>query len=233
MSDTTNEADAVNLSNDESLDWMRQVQVQQRKCDEENSVLRNIYKRAKTAGENVKSMRAAIKATKLDPTEVVGDLRHQVRYMALRNIPITAEDLLAGWDAERTDKAQRADDEWDAGDRGYRDGRAGVKVEDCPYEVGTELHVAWYVDWQKGQASIARELGPDAQPADPSRARPKRGRQLRIPGTEEKATDPNAPPREKRQASPGKKLGRPKGSLNGQRRGRRGPVQEADGTTTY
>lgn len=247
MSESMGET-AVNLSNDGSLDWMRQIQVQQRRCDEENGVLRNLFKRAKAAGENIKSMKSAIRATKLDPTEVVNDLRHQVRYMALRNIPVTPEELLRGWDNEVSQHTQREDDLWDAAERGYKDGRAGLKIEDAPYPPGSELFVAWQTDWIKGQTAIARELGPDAQQADPSRKRPTRARRAKAEeetgeeageavqdgdeGVETVAeTAPATKP--KRVAGPGKRLGRPKGSTNGVRRPRRQPTKQADGVTTY
>lgn len=166
-------------SNDAAADWMRQLRQQKRKCDEENGVLRNIVKRAKADGQNTKSMLNAIKATKLDPDVVAADLRDQIRYMAIIHIPLTQAELFDGWDGTVTEKTAREDDLWDADDKGYHAGRHGVPISDAPYEAGTERHVHWMVAWKKGQAAIARELGPDVTQASTERARP--GRKARQP----------------------------------------------------
>lgn len=181
-------------SNDAAVDWMRQIRQQKRKCEEENGVLRNILKRAKADGQNTKSMLDAIKASKLDPAEVAANLRDQIRYMALIHVPMTQAELF-NWDTAVTEKTQRADDMWDADDKGYRAGRHGAAIEECSYEPGTELHVAWLAAWHKGQAAIARELGPNEKQASTARARPKRARQAPLPMGENK---PPRTPRAKR-----------------------------------
>jgi ribosome modulation factor len=185
------------ISNDAAVDWMRQVRQQKRKCDEENGVLRNILKRAKADGQNTKSMLNAIKASKLDPAEVAADLREQLRLMALIHMPMTQAELF-DWDAAVTEKTQRADDMWDADDKGYRAGRHGAAIEECPYDPGTELHVTWLASWHKGQAAIARELGPDEKQASTARARPKRGRQSALPMSNDKPPRKPRTPRAKR-----------------------------------
>jgi ribosome modulation factor len=167
------------MSNDSAVDWMRQIRQQKRKCAEENGVLRNILKRAKADGQNTKSMLDAIKTTKLDPAEVAANLREQLRLMALIHVPMTQAELFA-WDTAVTEKTQRADDMWDADDKGYRAGRHGAAIEEAPYSPGTELHVSWLAAWHKGQAAIARELGPDEKQASTARARPKRATQPRL-----------------------------------------------------
>lgn len=160
------------LSNDEQAEIMRQYRQQKRVCESENGVLRSIVKRAKTGGMNTKAMIAAVNATKIDPDEVADNLRDQIHLMSVLRVPITMEQLFADFDASVTDKTRREDDLWDAEDKGYRAGRHGVKVEECPYDAGTELHVHWMQEWNKGQAAIARELGPDVKMASTSRKRP-------------------------------------------------------------
>jgi ribosome modulation factor len=161
-------------SNDSAAEWMRLYRTQRRKCDEEQGVLRNIVKRAKTDGMNTKAMIAAIAATKLDPEVVAADLRDEIRYMTIVRIPIHQAELFDGWDETVTQKTTQQDDLWDAEDAGYRAGRHGAAVEECKYLPGTELHVHWLEHWHKGQAAIARELGQDVKQADAAKARPKR-----------------------------------------------------------
>jgi ribosome modulation factor len=165
----TNASEAI--SNDEALDWMHKVMAQQRRCDEENSALRLIYKQIKAAGHNEKAMRRAIRNGKIEPETVVNNLRDEIRYSGLRHIPVTPESLFDGMDFAITEKTQAGQDLWDAEETGYRAGRHGVPVEDCPYPPGSELHVHWTDWWRKGKAAQARELGPDATVATARRGR--------------------------------------------------------------
>jgi ribosome modulation factor len=169
-----NDAGSNTASNDAAAEWARQIRQQKRKCEEENGVLRNIIKRAKTDGQNTKSLLAAIKTTKLDPAVVAADLRDQLRYMAIIRVPMTQAELFGSWDSTVTEKTAREDDLWDADDKGYHAGRHGVPIEDGPYPAGTERHVHWLKAWHKGQAAIAREMGPDVTQASTTRERPAR-----------------------------------------------------------
>jgi ribosome modulation factor len=199
------------VSNDAVLALMREYATQKRVCSEANGSLRNILKRGKKDGINVKSLIAACEATKQEPDVVIRDLADTIRYMSLRQIQVSRETLFDGWDTEITQKSRAADDIWTAGERGYRAGRDGQKVEDSPYLPGTEYHAEWLRNWGQGQAAIARELGPDAKIASTSRQRPAgRGQQTRIPGTEPKQTAP------RKRASPRKRAGK----LGGTRRKR-------------
>jgi ribosome modulation factor len=164
------------INSDSAADWMRQYQTQKRVCAEENGVLRNIVKRAKADGMPIKAMIATVAASKLDPEEVQRDLRDRLRLMSIKRIEVD-RDSLFDWDTAVTAQTRQADDAWTAGDKGYRAGRHGTPAEECPYEAGAPLAVAWLVDWRKGQASIARELGQNASQASASRARPQRSAQ--------------------------------------------------------
>jgi ribosome modulation factor/uncharacterized protein (UPF0335 family) len=160
-------------------DWLRQVRQQRRKVAEENGVLRNIYKRAKADGVDIKAAQDAIEATKRDPDEVIAEMRNKIRYMGILHVKVTAQDF-ESITTDVTQKTAREDDLWDADEKGYVGGRSGVKVDDAPYEPGTERHVHWMAAWHKGQAAIARELGPDTKVASISRGRPKRAVQTAL-----------------------------------------------------
>jgi ribosome modulation factor len=171
------QAGSNTASNDSAVDWTRQYRKQKRLCEEANGVLRNIVKRAKSDGVNTTAMINAVKASKLDPEVVAQDLRDQIRYMGLIHIPLTQASLFEGFDTTISQQTQREDDLWDAEDAGYKAGRHGVRIEECPYTPGTELHVHWLEWWNKGQAAIARELGPDVKVAGASKTRRKRATQ--------------------------------------------------------
>jgi ribosome modulation factor len=181
-------------SNGESLEWATKVRRQKRVCESENGVLRNLIKQAKAAGENTKALLQAIAATKQDPDTVLTDTRDFVRYASLMHIPLPSEEIYA-WNADVTEKTAAADLAWDAEDQGFRAGRHGLKMEDCPFEHGTELSVVWLEHWAKGQAAIAAEMGENAKPASTSRGRPGR----------RKAANDTTPDRAAAAPSPGKR----------------------------
>lgn len=178
-------------SNDQILDWMRKYQTQKRRCSEENGVLRNLVKQAKGEGVHIKVMLAECEAQKMPLDERIAELRERIRYAALRAPDqFTAETLFDGWSPRITEKSKQEDDIWDAEESGYKAGRYGVPVDDCPYLVGGELHQAWMSWRMKGQEAIAKEMGPNQTVASTARSRPKRNghaepAQEALPGTPE------------------------------------------------
>jgi ribosome modulation factor len=232
MSQTTNS----NRDPNASRDWIRQIMTQARRVDEENGALRNLYKRAKAAGENIAEIRHAIRLSRLPHEEAIQITRDQVYYMALRNIPVTQASLFEGFDVELSDATRRADDVWDAQEKGYKAGRTGVRAEECPYIPGSELYAEWHSGWRAGQNAIARELGPDTKMADASRKRPRRAAEAPAMLPYETPQEDEAPameaPRKRaqRKAAAKRKVRKDKGM----RRGRRnGPTTAEDGVAVY
>jgi hypothetical protein len=159
------------IDNDAASAGMREVAIQKRRCDEEKGVLRAILKRLKNDGLDTKGILATVALSKLDPEVVRNQLRTQLHYMALRNMPVTQDDLFAGQDLGVTAKTNEQETQWEAEDAGYRAGRNGVRIDEAPYPAGSPLHVRWLEFWHKGQAAIARELGDNAKVVAPSRGR--------------------------------------------------------------
>jgi ribosome modulation factor len=183
--------DAQRRDPDASLEWMRQIRAQQRENESSNGVLRNIYKRAKSSGENVTVMRRVVKKLRMhSPEEIIADLQAEIYYLNLRKVGVTSQTLFTDLDLYVTESGSAAEAMFMAQERGYQAGRLATKVEECPYQPGTELHVAWMEYWRQGQEAIAREMGPDAKQADGSRQHPKRARQQRLPGTDDAAAPP-------------------------------------------
>lgn len=194
-------AGANNVTNDAIINWMRQYSLQKRRCEEENGVLRNIVKRAKADGVNVKATIQTVVVSKLDIDDVKRDLRDQLRYMALRRMPISAAELFDGWDDAVSQKTQAEDDTWAAEDAGYYSGRHNGSLDDSPFPPGSELDVRWRAQWHKGQAAIAREMGPDAKPASSTRQRPARRTAAPEAAPEAPRSDTTTSPRPRRSAS--------------------------------
>lgn len=201
-----------------SQNWMRDIQIQQRRGNEENGVLRNMYKKAKSEGESVDDMRAVLRMLKSKTSdEILVSLRNQIRYLMLRSVQVTASDLFEAFEVDLPNSIKHNDDIWEAEDKGYRAGRNNVEIKENPYGAGSENFVHWEEHWHKGQASIAREMGPDAL-VNTTRTRPRSGGQARIPGTEERQLSPrkaaangNGRKSPAKKKAGGKRRGRPPG----------------------
>jgi len=233
-------------SNDVVAEFIRAYRTQKRVVSSENGALRNIVRLGKRDGIDTKAAIRTANALQQDPEEVRVEMRHTIHYMNIASLPVSQIDLFAGWQPDVTDKTKTATDLWDVEEAGYQAGRHGGKIDDNPYPPGSEFFVHWREWWHKGQAAIARELGPDVTPAPSVRSR---GRQLRIPGTEHIQRRPNsedgAIPADvvSLEAVARKRGGRPKGSKNkkpgqnhgGTRKGagRRRPQIAPDGVQVY
>ena len=178
------------ISNDGATRGMQEVMAQLRRCHEENSALRLLYKRLKSEGFDVASMRAAIKLRRLDTEAAVGILQSTLRYSGLLGVPVSPETLFDGVDFAVSESTQQGTDLWDAEESGYKSGRHGIKRDDNPYHAGTELYVHWDNWWHKGKAALDAATGPNATEARATRS-PRRSRQqapLPLP-TSDKVSD--------------------------------------------
>ena len=162
------------LSNDEELQWSRDISRSKRKVTEASGAHRALLKRAKSAGINVKKLLETHEATKLDSDVVIADLRDYTHYLQLVGVPNVTPEAVFRHDAAVTQKTQMLEDVHDAEEAGYKAGRNGVPIDDNPYPPGSECHVAWREHWSEGQAAIALELGPDAKVASAAKAHPGR-----------------------------------------------------------
>jgi ribosome modulation factor len=193
------------LSNDEEAEFLRLYRQQKRVCNEANGVLRALLKRAKSAGMDTSEITAAVSIkAQMETDEAAAKLKTRLRYLALLNMPISADSLYDGFGTQVTSKTEEADRAWEANDVGYRFGRQGAKIEECPYPHESPLGIEWNAGWRRGQRAIAAEMGPDVKAADTGRTRPKRGEQASL-------TPETAPAKPKRAAGSGP---------NGTRRGR-------------
>jgi hypothetical protein len=204
---------------------MRQIQTQQRRVDEERGALGALCKRARSAGENIKAIKEAIKASKQDPMIAVGEARDEIYYRALRIPLMTQASLFDGLDLSASDGTRQADDLFDARENGIDAGQRGAKPEECQYPPGSDPYAEWHAGWRQGQAALARKLGPDETMADPSRARPRRKQASKLLPYEEPE------PRPKRKAAQKeRKVRRDKGQKKPRRNG---PQIAEDGAVVY
>ena len=174
MSSTASGQISNQVSNDGAVAAMQQVMAQLRKCHEENSALRLLYKQLKSDGHDVAAMRSAIKYKKQDTLAAVGNIQMTVRYSGLLGLPMNPETLFDGLDFTINEKTQTSQDIWDAEEGGYQAGRKGFKIDDNPYSNGTEQFVHWREWWHKGQKAAVMAMGTTTTEVRATRGRPRR-----------------------------------------------------------
>lgn len=147
------------------------------------SAVMHRFKQAKKAGFNTKALQKAIAARQEDPEVVAQEMSDQIEYLHWSGVKIPGfqPDLFADGERPTVDgltEQERAEEErFTAEQKGYATGRAGGHRTDTnPYETGSENHVEFDKGWLRGQAAIAREMGPDAgKPKERKAERPAGG----------------------------------------------------------
>ena len=168
-------------SNDESAKALQDVMALSRVCHEANSALRHRFKELKSDGHDIAAMRSAIKYRKQDNLAAVSNIKATIHYSGLLGVTVTPETLFDGVDFEVSEETQLSQDVWTAEDTGYQAGRGGHKIETNPYNAGTEAFVHWESFWHKGQAALAKTLGPNASVARATRGPRRKQPSLPIP----------------------------------------------------
>jgi hypothetical protein len=162
------------VTNEERLAAMRELTASKRAVDEANGVHRALLKRLKGEGIDVKAALAVNTATRQDGAIVQAHEAERLRMLALRQM-ISIDELLSEADNLQVATPARAAAEIaDAEDEGYRAGKSGVPIEDCPYPSDTDFGVAWTKWHGNGVEAARRAGGKNAQAMNASRRRPKR-----------------------------------------------------------
>jgi hypothetical protein len=159
------------VTNEERLAAMRQLTASRRAIDEANGEHRALLKRLKSEGIDVKAALAVNVASRQDPAIVQVHEAERVRMMALRSI-ISLDELINQTDhLQVTPHARLADNRADAEDAGYRAGKMGVPVADCPHPAGSEFAAAWIRWHQNGVQAAQKQGGATGRQMDASRER--------------------------------------------------------------
>ncbi len=139
----------------------REVQIALSRKSEADSVLQHAYKRAKSAGLDLASFKAAHKAKKRTVEEVQWEARNFAQYMTWLGMPLGAQASM--FDVQpATEKGLKEVAERDAEQAGYTAGTHGSTIQDCPYRPGEALHAAWVRGLHQGVAFMEEKTADGA-----------------------------------------------------------------------
>jgi ribosome modulation factor len=198
-------SDALAASNDAKLSFAIEWEQTEATVNAARRKLAALTRKAQADGIPTKSIIEASRKRRAHGAETVPYMRQLIQAMALRDIPMTAEAMFDGWDTMVSTSVLEDDQAWRAQDAGFKEGMAGADRDVNPFQPGTLRQQAWERGRRAGIAAREAKAGPAAKAATAPRKRPQRGRQTRLPGTEQRAP-------KKLKADPKRGRGRPKGS---------------------
>lgn len=181
-----------NVTNETRAEALREYVQAYREAQRASGKKAKVLQKWAKAGIPAEVLKEAVKVRDMDPQEVMDLDREKARMKALI-IPEYSKTMDMFGDKLDTSLKGSAATEmsaWEAEDAGYLAGKAGRPIDSSPYnhQPGSELFVKWRDGWQKGQADIAYEMGPEAKQASDER-RP-RGRPRKEPAPEKTVEDP-------------------------------------------
>lgn len=165
-----------NWSGIDVVNYLREVDAQERRVQTEQAARRNIDKRAKDSGLPIEVIRTIRKLRKRDPAEAQVWVSQFLRIGALTGI--VAGPLFAAQPYYApSDEECHVVDIGRAEEAGFQAGRGGLSKDDNPYQPGTEESQIWVKWWNNGVAAFKYANGGTA-PTPADKAQPK-GRQRR------------------------------------------------------
>lgn len=133
-----------------------------------------VMQQCNAAGGDSKQLMKAIRAAR-DPEKAALELRTEIKYREWMGMPIGTQGSLLddeGSDDHLTDTDKHDEIVFQAGEAGYRAGRAATDRHAAnTFPAGSESYVAFDGGWTRGQASLAAELGENAKIITPKRGK--------------------------------------------------------------
>jgi hypothetical protein len=149
------------------LEARREITGSKRDLETAQGNHRNVCKRWKNQGVNVKALIEVIQLRRQEPETTVAHFRDVFRYGRIEKAEFALQlDLLNQVrDTEPTGKAREQHQEFEAQEAGYIAGRRGFGQEGAPGKPGDKAHALYLQGWKRGQADIAKQLGKNAKVA--------------------------------------------------------------------
>jgi hypothetical protein len=138
---------------------------------------RNVCKRWKNQGVNVKALIEVIQLRRQEPETTVAHFRDVFRYGRIEKAEFALQLNLFNQvrDTEPTGKAREQHHEFEVEEAGYVAGRRGFGQEAAPGNPGDKEHALYLRGWKRGQGQIAKQLGKNAKVATSKPRKPATG----------------------------------------------------------
>jgi hypothetical protein len=149
------------------LEARREITQSKEALEEAQTAHRNLCKRWKGKGLNIKALIEVIQLRRQEPATVVAHFHDVVRYAKIEKAEFAEQLNLFGQvqNTEPSGAAREQHAEFTVAEAGYMAGRRGFGQDACPHLQGSRAHQVWATNWKRGQAHIAKQLGKNAKVA--------------------------------------------------------------------
>lgn len=150
------------VSPEEFLESYRRIKDTKRVKDEAAAAHKAAREDFKSKGGDLNALKIVDHLQGLDDAEAELRMRETLRYAAWLGLEIgTQTELFEGApQVDLTASVTAAHREWQTEQDGYKSGKAGEPIDNCPHPGGSPLHTRWRSGWQDGQAALAMAMKP-------------------------------------------------------------------------
>lgn len=154
------------MSPEEFLKHYRAMKDAKRRKEEAGEAFKAARADFKAAGGDLNAMKIVEHFQTLDDTDAELRMRETLRYASWLDLDIGTQTDMFG-DAPQvnlTGAVQAEHQSWVAEQAGYKSGKDGEPIDNCPHAGGSPYHVSWRRGWHDGQAALAVGLKPKDDP---------------------------------------------------------------------
>lgn len=119
----------------------------------------------KAAGGDLNAFKIVEHLQTLDDADAELRMRETLRYAAWLDLDIgTQTDMFGdGPQVDLTGAVQAQHREWQAEQDGYKAGKDGQPIDNCPHAGGSPFFTRWRAGWRDGQAALVSTMKPKAE----------------------------------------------------------------------
>lgn len=159
---TTMQKESNGIAPEDFLSLYRAMKDTKRQKDEAAAAHKAARENFKAAGGDLNAMKIVDHLQKVDDAEAELLMRETLRYAGWLGLEIGTQTELFG-DAPQIDLTagiQSQHREWEVEQAGYKAGKAGEPIDNCPHPGGSPFFTRWRSGWHDGQAALAVTLKP-------------------------------------------------------------------------
>ncbi len=150
------------VSPEEFLALYRRIKDTKRAKDEASSAHKAAREDFKAKGGDLNALKIVDHLQGLDDAEAELRMRETLRYAAWLGLEIGTQIELFGEtpQIDLTASVTAAHREWETEQAGYKAGKGGEPIDNCPHPGGSPHHTRWRSGWHDGQAALVATMKP-------------------------------------------------------------------------
>ena len=155
------------MNPEDFLTAYREIEETKKAKDEASAAHKAAREKFKAAGGDLNAFKIVKHLQGLDDAEAELRMRETIRYASWLGLEVgTQSDLFSGAPVDLTINVQSQHREWQAEQDGYKAGKAGEPIDNCPHSGGSPLTARWRQGWHDGQTALGMAMKKDGEAAE-------------------------------------------------------------------